>query len=78
MHDVFLSLSEMREQIEPEKVYVFSGYTEKAGDNLKFRLEDAIPIENARDILTKFVSIRIDTEIHPLDVLKKIKNHPGK
>lgn len=61
------------EKIEPEKVFVFSGYTEKAGDNLKLRLEDAIPIEDARDILTKFINIRIDPEQHSLADLKKLK-----
>lgn len=61
------------EKIEPEKVYVFTGYTEKAGDNLKFRLEDAIPVEDAREILTRFINIRIDTEQHTLEVLRNLK-----
>lgn len=59
--------------IEPEKVYLFMGYTEKAGDNLKLRLENVIPVEESRDILTKYIEIVIDRDNHPPEIISLLE-----
>lgn len=61
------------EKIEPEKVFVFQGYTEKAGDNLKLRLENVIPVEESRDILTKYIEIIIDRDNHTPDIIARLE-----
>ncbi|QOJ28522.1 MAG: DNA polymerase III subunit alpha [Ignavibacteriales bacterium] len=69
------------EMLEPEKVFLFQGYTEKAGDNLKLRLENVIPVEASRDMLTKYIEIIIDRDNHTPEIISELepvlKKHKG-
>lgn len=65
--------SEFGTCIVPESTIIVRGKLESTGDSIKIHVDDAFPLKEARDKLTKKVLLNINSEIHDEETIAKIK-----
>ena len=68
--------------LKTEAAVLLIGRPESSGDAIKLHIEEVIPIEQTRDLLTKAVKIVVEENGNTEDKLEELKNilekHPGK
>ncbi|MDP3149481.1 MAG: DNA polymerase III subunit alpha [Ignavibacteria bacterium] len=68
--------------LKPEAAVLLIGKPESSGDAIKLHIEEVIPIEQTRELLTKFVKIVVeengDTETKLEELKNILEKHPGK
>lgn len=60
--------------IEEEKTVLVTGRLESSGDAVKLHADDVIPLEEAKNKLTKKILLYINEESHTPDTIKQIKS----
>lgn len=69
------------EFIKEEATVLVMGRLESSGDAIKLHVEEAVPLEEAKDKLTKKMILYADEEVHDVETIKSLRslldNHDG-